>query len=58
MICTCDKCHYTFSSDSLPLTCPDYGSKNIREVTMEEQDWFHDLEMEKQYNPLLLDKVS
>ena len=47
MICTCDKCLYTFCSDSLPLTCPDCGSRNIREATMEEKDWYHDLEMEK-----------
>ncbi|MBR2854551.1 MAG: hypothetical protein IKE81_09525 [Clostridia bacterium] len=57
MICTCDKCLYTFCSDSLPLTCPDCGSRNIREATMEEKDWYHDLEMEKQRNPLLLDKA-
>ena len=26
-------------------------------ATMEEKDWYHDLEMEKQRNPLLLDKA-
>ena len=56
MICTCDKCHYTFSSNSLPLTCPDCGAKDVREATLEEKDWYYDLEREKQYNPLLLDK--
>jgi len=58
MICTCDKCHYTFSYDSLPLTCPDCGSQNVREATLEEKDWFHDLELEKKFNPLLLDKAD
>lgn len=47
MICTCDKCFYTFYSDSLPLTCPDCGSQSVREATLEEKDWFHDLELEK-----------
>jgi Zn finger protein HypA/HybF involved in hydrogenase expression len=58
MICTCDKCFYTFYSDSLPLTCPDCGSQSVREATLEEKDWFHDLEMEKKHNPLLLDKTD
>ncbi len=57
-IYTCDRCHYTFSFGSIPLTCPDCGSEKIREATAEEKDWYYDLELEKQYNPLLLDKVS
>ena len=58
MICTYEKCLFTFSSDSLPLTCPDCGGECVREATLEEKDWYYDLEREKQYNPLLLDKVS
>jgi len=38
MICTCDNCRYTFCSDSLPLACPDCGSENVREATLEEKD--------------------
>lgn len=56
MICTCEKCRYTFSSNSLPLTCPDCGATKVREATPEEEDWYYDLESEKQRNPLLLDK--
>ncbi len=58
MICTCDKCHFTFFCNSLSLTCPDCGATNVREATMEEQDWYYDLQQEKQYNPLLLDKAE
>ena len=39
-------------------TCPDCGSRNVREATPEEETWYHDLEMEKQHNPLLLDKAD
>ena len=58
MICTCDKCLYTFSGYSKPETCPDCGAGSVREATPEEKDWYYDLEAEKQVNPLLLDKVS
>ena len=30
MICTCDNCHYTFSAEELPLSCPDCGKENRR----------------------------
>ena len=56
MIFTCTKCRYTFSSDSLPVTCPDCGAHAVREATPEEKDWFYDLQQEKTWNPLLLDK--
>ena len=59
IICTCEKCRYTFPSASLPLTCPDCGADKVREATLEEKDWYYDLENEKRHNPLLLDrKVS
>lgn len=29
MICTCDNCHYTFSADALPHSCPDCGKEKI-----------------------------
>ena len=58
MICTCDNCRYTFCPDSLPLACPDCGSENVREATLEEKDWYHDLEQEKMHNPMLLDKIK
>lgn len=56
MICTCDKCLFTFFYNSLPLNCPDCGAENVREATVEEKNWYYDLQYEKQYNPLLLDK--
>ena len=58
MICTCDKCLFTFFYNSLPETCPDCGSPSVREATPEEKDWYYDLQQEKKNNPLLLDKVS
>lgn len=58
MICTCGKCNYIFSSNSLSLTCPDCGSTLVREATLEEKDWYYDLQREKEINPLLLDKDS
>ena len=57
MICTCEKCNYTFQYGSLPLTCPDCGATAVREATPEEKDWYYDLQAEKLYNPLLLDKM-
>lgn len=29
MICTCDNCHYTFTADALPLSCPDCGKETV-----------------------------
>ena len=58
MICTCDRCHYTFKTERFPLTCPDCGAANVREATLEEKDWYYDLEQEKIYNPDLLDRVG
>ncbi len=58
MICTCEKCLYTFSLPRMPERCPDCGAEAVREATMEEKDWFYDLEQEKKTNPLLLDRVS
>ena len=58
MICTCDKCLYTFYAWSRPETCPDCGAPAIRDATPEEEDGYYDLEIEKLVNPLLLDKVS
>ena len=57
MICTCEKCKYTFSAQSLPLSCPDCGSEAVRSATQVEQDWYYDLQQEKRWNPDLLDKV-
>ena len=57
MICTCEKCLYTFCLHSLPEACPDCGSPSVREATPEEKDWFYDLQREKQRNPLLLDRL-
>ena len=56
MICTCEKCKYTFSVRSLPLTCPDCGSEAVRPATPLEQDGYYDLQQEKRWNPDLLDK--
>ena len=53
-ICTCEKCLFTFSSGSIPPTCPDCGAKTVREATLEEKDWYYDLEQEKKWNPDLL----
>ena len=39
MICTCEKCRYTISAQSLPLSCPDCGSEAVRPATQMEQDW-------------------
>jgi ABC-type ATPase with predicted acetyltransferase domain len=58
MICTCDKCLYTFRDFTRPETCPDCGSGKVREATPEEKSWYLDLQEEKKYNPLLLDRVS
>ena len=58
MICTCEKCQYTFFADSLPDRCPDCGAQKVREASPEEKEWYDDLEQEKLYNPLLLDRVS
>jgi len=58
MICTCEKCLYTFPTHSLPTDCPDCGAEQVREATLEEKDWYFDLQREKLHNPLLLDKVS
>ena len=57
MICTCEKCLYTFFLNSLPEACPDCGSPSVREATPEEKDWFYDLQREKQRNPPLLDRL-
>ena len=57
MICACEKCRYTFSAYSLPLSCPDCGSESVRPATQVEQDWYYDLQQEKRWNPDLLDKV-
>ena len=56
MICTCEKCRYTISAQSLPLSCPDCGSEAVRPATQMEQDWYYDLQQEKCWNPDLLDK--
>ena len=29
MICTCDNCHYTFTANALPLSCPDCGKETV-----------------------------
>ena len=58
MICTCDRCLYTFQSGSFPASCPDCGAEAVREAAPEEKDWFWDLEQEKRRNPLLLDKAE
>ncbi len=58
MICTCNKCLYTFAAEFIPDTCPDCGSRDVREATGEEKDWYYDLELEKQHNPLLLDRTG
>ena len=58
MICTCDRCLYTFFLKALPESCPDCGDRHVREATPEEKDWYYDLHQEKQRNPLLLDRVS
>ena len=29
MICTCDKCKYTFQSNALPDRCPDCGATTL-----------------------------
>ena len=58
MICTCEKCRYTFPALSLPLTCPDCGAEKVREATTEESDWYFDIQREKEYNPLLLDRIQ
>lgn len=56
MICTCDNCHYTFASDTLPLSCPDCGKASInrridtriisapavREATNAEVAWYEE----------------
>ena len=36
-ICTCEKCHYTFRSHLLPLTCPDCGAKAVRQANEQEK---------------------
>lgn len=60
MICTCDNCHYTFSSPSLPSACPDCGKEKVnrrfgnkiisapavREATQAEKDWFEKIQAE------------
>ena len=58
MICTCDHCLYSFYLNTLPETCPDCGSSDVREATPEEKDWYYDIQQEKQNNPLLWNKVS
>ena len=58
VICTCDRCLFTFFYNSFPATCPDCGAKPVREATPEEKDWYYDIQQEKQNNPLLLDKVG
>lgn len=58
MICTCEKCKYTFSAQSQPFSCPDCGSDAVRPATQVEQDWYYDLEQEKRWNPDLLDKFA
>lgn len=56
MICTCVDCLYTFKTITIPERCPDCGHEHVREATMEEKDSYYDLEMERKYNPDLLDK--
>lgn len=60
MICTCDNCHYTFQTDSFPLSCPDCGKEKInrrietkiisapavREATEAEIAWYEQAQKE------------
>lgn len=60
MICTCDNCHYTFESATLPLSCPDCGKESVnrrfrdtirstpavRPATSEEIAWYEDMQLE------------
>ena len=41
MICTCEKCRYTFRYPIQPLTCPDCGSSAVRPTNEKEKKDFH-----------------
>ena len=37
IICTCDKCKYTFRYPLLPPACPDCGTKAVRPANEQEK---------------------
>ena len=67
MICTCDACHYTFSAETLPSSCPDCGKERlnrrvddrfltapaVREATAEETGWFENVQRELRAEEML-----
>jgi rRNA maturation endonuclease Nob1 len=42
MICTCEKCRYTFSTDTQPEHCPDCGAASARNATPSEEKEYHE----------------
>ncbi len=53
MLLACEKCRYVFAVQSLPDRCPDCGHHRLRAATHEEEDWYYDLQREKENWPLL-----